>query len=311
MGRLCSLILGLSLAIGLLLPVLAQEPEDTTPDSASQMTGETPDAAIQLTEQTPDAAIQLTGKTPDTAVRLTGASPQLGRIIGDQRGAFNYFWIDYPGDGTDAKIALKFSPTDDRLVFKVGLRVYQGKNLLVTALGNEAPSGTMNVTVFSRIKAPMLVQVSNYLQGREVSFQLTLAGLDFPAPWEPPAEAPPREPSPAGATPESAVVLTDFATASIGSQSGGGSYYLTVDYRTGKTGKLRLEFSPSDPITVIGLGLKVWQGSRLIAKVSGTEATSRGVASVLFGTDKSGPLLIQLYNYGSTTVDMRVGLTWG
>ena len=266
---------------------------------------------LVLGATTPTRAQAPDGTSPESAIQLTSAEPQSGHLVGDVVGEFAYYWIDYPGDGRDAVIAMGFAPADDPMSRSIGLHVWQGNVRLTNMTGVSGTRGANRVTFFSNRRGPLLVQVFNYLPGREVFFQLTLTGLPVPSGVTPsvaPAPAPTPEAAPAE---EPGDRLTDMAMTSITGDSGGAYAYYWIENQPWKTGTLRLEFSPSDATTTRSVGISVWRGAILVGKITGGESPDKGATMLSFSTGQSGPLLVQIANHRSGAVaNFKVILTW-
>jgi hypothetical protein len=104
-----------------------------------------------------------------------------------------------------------------------------------------------------------------------------------------------------GKTAATAMPLTSIASGSItGSTTGAFSYY-TFNYPgDGSVGTLTISITPSDPVTEIVVGANLYQNGTLLANMNAV-GNPPGVNSVTFSSTTAGPVLVQVYNYSSST----------
>jgi hypothetical protein len=101
-----------------------------------------------------------------------------------------------------------------------------------------------------------------------------------------------------GKSPTSALPLTGIASGSLtGSTSGAYDYY-TFNYPgDGSIATLAYSVAPNDPVTISVTGVNVYQNGTLLA-TNNAVGNPPGSSSVDFSSTTSGPILVQVYNYG-------------
>jgi len=201
-------------------------------------------------------------------------------LVGNRAGAFAYYSLEYPGDGSIITIELDMAPGDPVAAQGLGFNVY-GKNGFLIGSGTIAlGKPDRKVLLWADPNpAPWLIQVYNYLDGVVANLQLEVTGLPNPAPTPQPMMMP--------------VQATTFSvvTASLTGNSGGNFHYYKIESTgDGSEVVLQLYHTPDNQWISNGFGLKVYgpeEGMRV----------AQGSHEARFSRDSPGTYLVQVYNY--------------
>jgi hypothetical protein len=101
-----------------------------------------------------------------------------------------------------------------------------------------------------------------------------------------------------GKSPSTAMPLSGIATGSIAGSSAGAYAFYTFNYPgDGSVGTLSFTISPNDPLTDSVVGVNLYQGSTLLTSGNAL-GNPPGTGSLTFSSTTSGPILVQVYDYG-------------
>jgi hypothetical protein len=241
------------------------------------------------------AAVPSNSSAPAALLNGAPASEVLG---GNAAGAFAYYTVTYPGDGTVATVELWFAPADPVTVSGVGFNVYGPDGTLV---GQGGPSGEdtggdglLVYDYSSTDPVTLLVQVYNYIEGGAISYTITATGF---AQAQAAAVEPSAEPAAQPATTTSAAAQSG---ALAGSSQGAFAYYSIAYPGDESVTTIDLWFAPADPVTVSGVGFNVYGPDGTLVGQGGPSGEDTGGAGLLrLGYAGSEPvtLLVQVYNY--------------
>ena len=119
--------------------------------------------------------------TPDKAVVLTAAAPGArGSIEPGSEATFNYFLINYPGNGVPVTVRLTVDQVDGILDKFVGFNLYKGADLAGQAMGTLDAKGDKRVASFTIAEnTPVTygIQVFNYSTTAPARYSLYVSGL--------------------------------------------------------------------------------------------------------------------------------------
>jgi hypothetical protein len=131
-------------------------------------------AGVNQSMPAPAPTVAPTPAPSDSAANplsLTGAPTVLP---GNSSGSFDYYTLDYPGDGSTQSLTLNFAPNDQTIGHAVTVNVYQNGNLLATNDGSHAATpGNLVVSYSSSTPGPVLVQVGNYNFSTTITYTLS------------------------------------------------------------------------------------------------------------------------------------------
>jgi len=201
-------------------------------------------------------------------------------LVGNRAGAFAYYSLEYPGDGSVITIELDMAPGDPVAVQGLGFNVY-GKN------GFLIGSGTIALGIPDR-KAllwadpnpgPWLIQVYNYLDGVVANLHLEVTGLPDPPPAPQPVMLPAQ-----------ATTFSMAAASLLGNHAGNFHYYKIESVGDGSEVVLQLYHTPDDQWISNGFGLNVYSPEKGIRAAQASHEAR-------FRRDSPGTYLVQVYNY--------------
>jgi hypothetical protein len=263
---------GLVLALGLVLPAFAAQPD---------------------------------GRTPQTAFPLSGTAA--GSLIGTTGGTFTYYTFNYPGDGSQGSLALTFSPGDQATANGIGVTLWQAGSQFKSISGVSNVPGANSTTFSSTTPGPILAQVYNYNPGVAVSYQLALAGVSQTAPAPaasgpaPAVAAPTPTPVPAAGGDGSAnspFPLSAPASGILPGSKYGSFVNYTFNYPgDGSQQSATLDFSPRGNEVGNAVFLTLYQNGVQLAQGQGSASQTLGHIVVNFSSTTSGPILAQVSNY--------------
>jgi hypothetical protein len=199
-----------------------------------------------------------------------------GVLIGNRAGAFAYYTVHYPGDGSVVTIELRFVSADPVTSSGVGLNVY-GPNAYT--IGEAAPmqdtggEGALQIKWSDYTAATWLVQVYNYIPDCQVTYRITATG--FPAPTPTPVIVAKPKPK---ATPLLPLIGSGYLTG----RSGGSSAYHNIPIVAGGPDvQLIMTYSPASPSAAKGIGFTVYgaQGEVIRGKTTSTSGERRATLS--------------------------------
>jgi hypothetical protein len=102
------------------------------------------------------------------------AEPATGMLTGRTAGAYAYYTLPYPGDGSTQSVQLVFSPAGSNVSDGVYLNLYQNGAQLASVNATQAATPGVLVVPFSSSTAgPVLVQVANYTDGLTTGYTLS------------------------------------------------------------------------------------------------------------------------------------------
>ena len=246
-------------------------------------------------------AAGIEGMTPAGAVRL--GSVASGRIIGNGGGAFTYYTFDYPGDGSTGTLTVDYTTTELTTIGAFGANLYQNGARIAALTGVGPRPGTSNVSFYSNVAGPVLVQVYNYAPS-VVSYELRLAGVKPPAAVAPPT-ATPMPPLGASGNP---LAAPRRLSGVLRGNSAGSYVYYTFDYPgDGSVQTIALDIPPYGTHVARAVVLSVFQEGVLLAEDDASHADTPGHLVLSFSSTKAGPILVQLGNYNTrTTIDYAI-----
>ena len=231
------------------------------------------------------------GKTAAAAIPLPPNLTASGTLTGVAQGAFAFYTLDYPGDGSVGTITLNVNPTDSNTTNAVGVNLYQADATLLSMTALGTTSGLNHGNFSSKLKAPIIVQVYNYLPGQEATFNFSISGITGHG-----ASASGAATSTASST---AIPLSASLSASgvlTGNESGSFAYY-TFNYPgDGSQGTLTLTINPANPGTTQAVGVNLYQAGSTLLSMNATGSVP-GTNSGAFSSTTAGPILVQVYNY--------------
>lgn len=205
----------------------------------------------------------------DRPEMLVSEDPVEGWLNGSGGGAYAYYAIDYPGDGSVITIRLKFSPHDPVARLGVGFNVYGPHGYQIGSGEPTQDPGLLRLKWADRKPALWLIQVYNYIPDMTLSYNIAVAGLPYPP-----------------ATPVYGTLT--------GNPAGAFDYY-NIDYPGDeRTLEMKLTFSPDMRGEAVGFNV-YGPDQRRIAKGGPTEDI--GVREVRHSDDEAAPWLVQIYNY--------------
>jgi hypothetical protein len=239
------------------------------------------------------------GKTPDTAIQLAADQPQHGAFTGQWLGGFAYYWLNYPGDGRTGMLTMSFEPSDPITAGAVGINTWQGNGSLGSIKGTDSGTrGQTKLSFFSNKAGAILVQLFNYANGKEVSYDLTLTGVLTPsgtATAAAPSASSPSAPVAASSVDNPAPLTAAGASGSLRGDTGGAYAYYTFPYPgNSTTAMVTITFRPVDVSN--GFGISVWQGNVRLGTITGSGSTL-GANTLSFFSSQAGPVMLKVENY--------------
>lgn len=248
------------------------------------------------------------GSTAATAIPLPASLSASGTLTGLAQGAFAFYTLDYPGDGSVGSITLNVNPTDSNTTNAVGVNLYQAGAMLLSMNALGATSGVNLGKFSSTIRAPVLIQVYNYLPGQEATYHFSVSGISgqgasvgglSTATSSSPATG--TTVGSGGQMAKSAVPLSASLSASgvlTGSPIGSFAYYTFNSPGDGRSGTLTLTINPTNPGTTNAVGVNLYQAGSTLLSMNATSSVP-GTNSGAFSSATAGPILVQVYNYMS------------
>jgi len=206
---------------------------------------------------------------------LVDRVPVSHTLTGDRGGAFAFYSIDYPGDRHVVTIEVRFEPADPVTLKGVGFTVYAPTGYVIGE-GEQKPGagpGVLQVQYADTNPGIWEVRVHNYVHDLVVSYTVVAQWLP-----EPPGQS--------------------VTGTLMGSSAGAFATYI-IDYPGGRrVARMELQFTPADPVTVKGVGFKVYVPSgELVGEGKPKERVGPGILQLKYRDDKPQPLLVQVYNY--------------
>ena len=218
-------------------------------------------------------------------------------LKGNSAGAFAYYSLAYPGDGSVATIELRFAPADPVTKLGVGLNVYAsngffiGPGQMVEDAGGE---GVVRVQYSDNNKDTWLVQVYNYIPEHTVAFSVAAWGYSDVSAAPEPITVPPVEVPPPPAP------VDDRMTGLLVGDRGGAQRLYTVDY-PGKQAELLIEmwYTPADPVMAAAVGFNVYGANGRLIGRGEPRADTGGMGQLRFSYRGEDALdvTVQVYNY--------------
>ena len=254
-------------------------------------------------------AASAVGTSADHPASLESAAH--GSIAGSSAGAYNYYVINYPGQYQIGTLSLDFGPADPTISSAVGLSVWQNGTEISSVNGTSAADpGSISVPFSSDQAGPVLVQVYNYDQNQNVTYDLNLSGLPqsasvptsvAPAVSVAPAAAAAPKSSSTGTAAQPVDLSTPKGGTLVGSLAGAYAYYSLSYPGDGSVQVINFSYSPSGGDIANGVFVNVYQNGTLLSTYPGTENGSEGPGNVqvMYSSATAGPVLIQIANYNN------------
>ena len=129
--------------------------------------------ATGFTEAAPAPAVTpVPSPAPPEILPETGP-PTSGTLVGSLGGAFAFFEIPYPGDGSDVTVEATLAPDDPVLANAVGLNVFAPNGRLIAEGTTRSTPGRRQATFSSDVAGTYTVQLYNYTDGTPVSYTVS------------------------------------------------------------------------------------------------------------------------------------------
>jgi hypothetical protein len=232
------------------------------------------------------------GLVAGTAAADTGSAPTTlssgvisASSVGAGDGAYQYYWLAYPGHNNTATVTLTFAPSDPTTANAVGVNAYQNGTLIQSMNGVGFPRGTHSMSFTSSSQQPVELQFYNFLPGVVVNYQISVTGFATSIAAVPTA------------TPASSSANGLPASGTLAGGSSGSFANYTINYLGGPAQSVNLSFSPNNPTVSNGVYVTAYQNGRKIGQAHGTDAKTPGVLPVWYQSDSAGPVTIQIAYY--------------
>jgi hypothetical protein len=112
---------------------------------------------------------RLTNVDAASAIALEG--PTSGTLIGARAGAYAFYKLSYPGDGSLVTVRATLSPDDPVTARGIGLVIYSPSGEAI--IGQSTSPGVREATFSSRVAGDYLIQIYNYIEGLALRFTLS------------------------------------------------------------------------------------------------------------------------------------------
>lgn len=291
-------IAGLPLTFQLNVGGLGAAPAPAPAAPAAAPRAESPGAAPSA----PAAPVAPDNTTPEGAivVNLTNATTG-GLLPGRRDGSFNYYWLDYPGGGTNMTITLGYSPLAQNSDRAVGFKLYRqdptDPSRAVVAgesgeTGRDPHSATEGFTLNADAAERYLLQIHNYLDNHQINYTLIITGLAGPV-----VEAGDVS------SPEKALTLAPnhqlaARGALTGDPSGRFHYYLFPYPGANTVVRVNVTSTPNGDVGEGQFGVNLYDGANQVGTArAGVDAQGRRSATIVINQGDAKLFGIQVYNY--------------
>lgn len=108
----------------------------------------------------------------DAANAITLSGSESGVLVGARAGAYAFYKLSYPGDGSRVTVRATFAPDDPVTARGIGLVVYGPSGETIPGQTTGVP-GVREATFSSQVAGDYLIQVYNYIEGLALRFSLS------------------------------------------------------------------------------------------------------------------------------------------
>ena len=149
--------------------------------SLSGVSAAAPISAVPAASSAPVSA-PVPAAAAATTVNGTASKPfelkgsMTGTLAGSSGGDYEFYTVDYPGDGSPQSVQFSFSPNGPDSANAVFINVYQGSTLVTSVQGGDNGSnlpGNVSVDYATNVAGPIVIQVANYNPAGAISFMIS------------------------------------------------------------------------------------------------------------------------------------------
>ena len=227
---------------------------------------------------------------PDAPQALHSEEWVSGELIGNRGGAFGYYSINYPGDGSVVTIEVRYQPADPGTKRGFGFNVYGPHGFVLgEAVGTNDRDGygVLWFQYSDHNPATWLVQVYNYIPGHRVGYGIIAKDLHERKPQPQPTAAP---------LPKAAPPIPLIGAGYLTGWPGGSYTFYNVTVAVSEPDvQLTLTSSASEDNLITGVGFVVYGPSGEVAR--GTAAGVQGERKATLPATAPGVYRVQVYNY--------------
>ena len=216
-----------------------------------------------------------------------------GALTGSGAGAFAYYELAYPGNGTVVTVEMRYTPADPVTKAAVGLNVYGPNGFAIgpaLPLENEGGEGVFRLEYADKNPATWLLQVYNYIPDRSINYGLVARGI--PATGPQPTVAPPT--AVPNSQPKGTPVPVLGTGSLVGSSAGAFTYYRVTVLNWEPDVELTMTCWPDDANIARGTGFVVYGPQGEVAR--GSNGTP-GERKATLAASAPGEYQVQVYNY--------------
>jgi hypothetical protein len=250
------------------------------------------------TEGTPTTSAVPAASTSDNPVGLYESTSNVGgTLVGKADGAHQYYTVEYPGGFTSMNISVKYSPPTQFQNNAFAFNVYRGTKLIAQGLevARDGTSATAGCTISDEIGGPLLVQISNYQEGLQANFVLSVTGGAGQA-----------YQAGINTSPDKAIVLTGAHPAARGDILPGteaSHHFYLVNYPGGNR-EVKFFLTVDDvpgAFAARNLGFNIYKGADLVGHVDASLSSTgdKWIASYTLVASDATTYGIQLFDYST------------
>jgi hypothetical protein len=216
-------------------------------------------------------------------------------LTGNGGGAFAYYAINYPGDGSVVTIELRYNPADPVTSSAVGFNVYGANGFDIgqgQKIADTGGDGVLQLAYSDSNAATWLVQVYNYLPDVSIAYTIMAEGLPTTATAT--AETTPQTVTTTQTETAAAVPLTGSGYL-LGNAGGAYATYKVTVPADATDVQVKMTWSPDDPVIATGVGFVAYGPQGQMHQGVGTG--NPGERTTTLPTNEPGVYEIQVYNY--------------
>ena len=122
----------------------------------------------ELVKATPVARLA----NADAASAVTLGDAESGTLVGARAGAYAFYKLSYPGDGSVVTLRATFAPDDPVTASGIGLVVYGPSGETIVGQSTST-AGVREASLSSRVAGSYLIQIYNYVEGLALRYTLS------------------------------------------------------------------------------------------------------------------------------------------
>jgi hypothetical protein len=147
----------------------------STPSSTTSGSSSTPSSTTSGSSSTSSGSSSMSSGAGTASAPTALTKAMSGSLQGSGTGAFAYYTVPYPGDGSTRTVAVSFSPSDLDTSNGFFVTIYQNGAVIGSSQGtnNGGTPGVLSVPFGSTVNAPAVIQLANYNPGTTISYTIS------------------------------------------------------------------------------------------------------------------------------------------